>query len=134
MQIPKHDEEIKELTLRLKIALARKQGKNVNKLLGQLRKRNRIDVTRFDDIMFRFPCPRCKGTNTKRTGKTNQLESKGRLLCFDCQLKRSVTKNVKITPFFVLTNKQMEDIINLSNNDAKTKKFFKNKYLIKQKN
>lgn len=132
MPIPKHDEEIKELTFRLKVALAKKKGENVSHLVKKVVRKNRISIDRFADIVYRFPCPRCHGTNTKRFGLTTQIETKARIRCLDCHLKRSITKDKKIKQFFVLTNKEMKDSIgnNISLSKEK-KKFFLDRYLIK---
>lgn len=127
-----NDEEIRQLTFQLKHALARKQGKELNIEYSRLNKG--LD-DRFSNTVYRFPCPRCKGYNTKRSGLTTQIETKCRLICLDCQIKRNATKDPKITSFFVLSNDEVKDIIKNDDSLSKEKKdFFLYKYLIKPKN
>ena len=115
------DKEIRNLTYKLKLALAKK---------------GKIPTTTFvnnkdnynSDTIYRFPCPRCKGRNTKRSGLTTQSERKSRLFCLDCQSQKDKTS------FFVLSNQQIKDILNNDLTLTKEKKsFFLYKYLIKQK-
>ena len=87
------------------------------------------------DTIYRFPCPRCGGRNTKRSGLTTQNEIKCRMFCNDCLVKRDTTRDTKIIAFFVLSNQQIKDIIeNDLTLDKQKKDFFLYKYLIKQKN
>ena len=125
----KLDREIKELTYRLKNALARKkQGFTSTDIEDD-------DIRYASDIIYRFQCPRCKGYNTKRSGLTTQIDVKFRLLCLDCRLQRGITKDETITPFFILTNQEIKDIIKNDLTLSKEKRdFFLYKYLIKQKN
>lgn len=132
----KIDKEIKELTTRLKLALSRKkQGYTSISSAKEEEEDNNNNVRYESDTIYRFQCPRCKGYNTKRSGLTTQIDVKFRLLCLDCRLQRGITKNKFITPFFVLTNQEIKDIIENDLTLSKEKKnFFLYKYLIKQKN
>ena len=132
----KIDDEIRDLTLRLKMAIAKKKGgKTSQESIVKYHKRVNQEQERFNDMVYRFPCPRCGGRNTKRSGLTTQIEIKCRLTCLDCQIQRDITKDTKITSFFVLSNKQVKDIIENDLTLTKEKKdFFLYKYLIKQKN
>ena len=125
----KIDKEIKELTNRLKQALDRKKQ-------GYDSISTDTENIRYNtDTVYRFQCPRCKSYNTKRSGLTTQIDIKFRLLCLDCRLQRGITKDKSITPFFVLSNQEIKDIIENDLTLSKEKKnFFLYKYLIKQKN
>ena len=128
MKDKKIDKEIKELTGRLKHALAmKKQG--FTSISSE-------DNAKYNsNTVYRFQCPRCKGKNTKRSGLTTQNEIKCRLYCLDCQDKRYISGDESITSFFVLSNQQVKDIIeNDLTLNKQQKDFFLYKYLIKQKN
>lgn len=126
------DDEIKQATLRLKHLLAKKKGtKDID--IKYPRLREGYDE-RIKDTVYRFQCPRCKGYNTKRFGLTTQIEPKCRMICLDCQMKRTITKDRKVTLFFVLSNDEVKNIIMNDKNLTKEKKdFFLYKYLIKPK-
>lgn len=129
------DNEIRELTLKLKQAIARKKHKTPQSIVQRYDKRISQEKDRFNDTVYRFPCPRCKGRNTKRSGLTTQIETKCRLICLDCQLQRDITKDTTITAFFVLSNKDIKDILMNDLTLPKEKRdFFLYKYTIKQKN
>ena len=118
------DKEIKELTSKLKLALAKK-GKTLN--TAQIKRKQQYEDM-YSDTVYRFQCPRCKGNNTKRSGITTQSERKSRLFCLDCQTQKDKTS------FFVLSNQQIKDILNNDLTLTKQKRdFFLYKYLIKQK-
>jgi transposase-like protein len=69
--------------------------------------------------VFRFQCPRCQSNNTKRNGKTTQVNVKARHLCFHCN------------KFFVLSNNQMyKEILSDSKTSMEEKKILLDKYLI----
>ena len=143
------DKDIKDCTKKLKELLAQKQGLTVEQLefrqkekamksnnlsqsVPKFIKEKKIDVTRFRGVIFNFQCPECKGYNTKRSGIAYQVNSKARILCFDCRYKKQVTNDKKITPFFTLSNEEMIEQIKANKDiDEDKKQRFYEKYLIK---
>jgi hypothetical protein len=126
------DLEIKETTLKLRTLLAKKKGIPIEKLQFPKKKAKRIvNKSYLDKITFRFQCPRCNGFNTKRNGTTTQLETKARYLCYDCQLKRFKSKDIRIMPFFVMGNNEMKEAIDSKKEiTEEQRKLFYEKYLI----
>lgn len=142
------DKDIKKYTHKLKELIAQKQGLTLEQLefrqkekaMSNNNRRNapiqfnkNIDVSRFREIVFKFRCPDCHGTDTKRNGTTTQLETKARFLCYNCQHQRIELEDKSITPFFVLSNDEMKQQI-LSNKyiSQEQKKQFLEKYIIKK--
>lgn len=128
------DQDIKETTLRLRQLIAKKKGIPIEKLQFPKKKEKAkriVNKSYLDKITFRFQCPRCNGFNTKRNGTTTQLETKARYLCYDCQLKRFKSKDIRIMPFFVLGNSEMKQMIDSKKDiTEEQRKLFYEKYLI----
>lgn len=88
---------------------------------------------RYENIVYRFPCPECQSIHTKRTGTTTQLNPKARYICLDCQDKFRKTNDKSITPFFVMSNEEMElQINNDMSLSRKDKEYYLERYLIKR--
>ena len=91
-----------------------------------------VSINRFDEIVYRFKCPDCNSSHTKRTGLTTQREPKARFLCLNCQQNWRENKNVD-RMFFTLSSKEILDILNNDKNLTKEKReFFIERYLIKK--
>ena len=91
-----------------------------------------VSVNRFDEIVYRFPCPDCNSKHTKRFGLTTQRVPKARFVCLNCQEKWRANESVRRV-FFTLSNDDIKNIIDNDKDLTKEKReFFLDRYLIKK--
>lgn len=132
--------DIKILSLQLKEKLNLYKGlestKQINEI-GRIDKMVNAKIDKYKNIVYRFKCPRCNSTDTKRTGLTTQIEVKARFFCFNCDFRNKESfekyKNKdKFTPtFFVLSDIEIQEIIKNDKSLSEEKKeFFLKKYKI----
>lgn len=125
-----------QLKEKMKIYKGLENTKQINEI-GRIDKMINAKIDKYKNIVYRFKCPRCNSTDTKRTGLTTQLETKARFFCFNCDLKNKESYEINKNKdnfthtFFVLSNNEIENIINNDESiNEKQKEFFLKKYKI----